>query len=122
MTKLQILNNNVPCLLHTKADLNSVPLLAQSRYILLLSRRHTAALDPKTADMVMTLTDRLVRERGLTALMVTHNLRYATEYGDRLVMLHGGERVLDVRGDEKRATGVPDVLDLFNRISVECGN
>lgn len=89
---------------------------------LLLLDEHTAALDPKTADMVMALTDRLVRERGLSALMVTHNLRYATEYGDRLVMLHGGESVLDVRGDEKRATGVPDVLDLFNRISVECGN
>lgn len=89
---------------------------------ILLLDEHTAALDPKTADMVMALTDRIVREKRLTALMVTHNLRYATTYGDRLVMLHEGQCVLDVCGEEKAGTDVPDVLDLFNRISVECGN
>lgn len=70
----------------------------------------------------MQLTGRLVREKGLTTLMVTHNLRYALEYGDRLLMLHEGRAVLDKCGGEKRALQLSDVLGLFNQISVECGN
>lgn len=89
---------------------------------LLILDEHTAALDPKSSETVMQLTDRLVREKGVTTLMVTHNLRYALEYGDRLLMMHAGTCVLDVKGAEKAATRMEDVLGLFNSISIECGN
>ena len=88
----------------------------------LILDEHTAALDPKTAEVIMQLTGRLVREKGLTTLMVTHNLRYALEYGDRILMLHEGRAVLDKSGEEKRALKLEQVLGLFNQISVECGN
>ena len=88
----------------------------------LILDEHTAALDPKTADLIMELTDRIVREKGLTALMVTHNLRYAAEFGDRLIMMHEGRDVLDLSGAEKERTGVELLLSKFNEISVECGN
>ena len=89
---------------------------------LLLLDEHTAALDPKTAEIVMELTARVVREKHLTTLMVTHNLRHAVEFGDRMIMMHQGHIVLDRNGAEKAATRVEDVLELFNEISVECGN
>lgn len=88
----------------------------------LILDEHTAALDPKTAEIVMELTARVVREKHLTTLMVTHNLRHAVEYGDRMIMMHHGHIVLDRKGAEKAATRVEDVLELFNEISVECGN
>ena len=88
----------------------------------LILDEHTAALDPKTAEIVMELTARVVREKHLTTLMVTHNLRHAVEYGDRMIMMHQGNIVLDRKGAEKAATRVEDVLELFNEISVECGN
>ncbi len=89
---------------------------------LLLLDEHTAALDPKTADTVMELTDRIVRDGQITAIMVTHNLRYAADYGNRMIMMHSGDTVLDVSGEEKAKTTVDDLLGLFNSISVECGN
>ena len=88
----------------------------------LILDEHTAALDPKTAEIVMELTARVVREKHLTTLMVTHNLRHAVEYGDRMIMMHQGHIVLDRKGAEKAATRVEDVLELFNEFSVECGN
>ena len=88
----------------------------------LILDEHTAALDPKTAELIMQLTDRIVREKQLTTLMVTHNLRYALEYGDRLLMMHEGKAVLDRAGDEKKATQLDEILKLFNQISIECGN
>ena len=88
----------------------------------LILDEHTAALDPKTAEIIMELTDRVVREKKLTAIMVTHNLRYAVEYGSRLLMMDRGQVVLDKSGEEKKKLVVDDVLQLFNRISVECGN
>ena len=88
----------------------------------LLLDEHTAALDPKTAVVIMRLTDRIVREKKLTALMVTHNLRYALEYGGRILMMHQGGIVLDRSGEEKRGLSIDDVLKIFNEISVECGN
>ena len=54
--------------------------------------------------------------------MVTHNLRFAVEYGDRLLMMHQGHAVMDKKGDEKANTKVDDILDMFNAISIECGN
>lgn len=88
----------------------------------LILDEHTAALDPKTADRIMELTDQVVREKKLTALMVTHNLRYAVEYGSRILMMDKGQIVLDKSGEEKRATTVNDLLGIFNQISIECGN
>lgn len=89
---------------------------------LLILDEHTAALDPKSSENVMELTDKLVREKKLTAVMVTHNLRYAVDYGDRLVMMHKGIAVKDAVYHEKDACTVEDLLKLFNQISVECGN
>lgn len=88
----------------------------------LILDEHTAALDPKTAEIIMELTDKIVREKHLTTIMVTHNLRYAVEYGDRLLMMHQGEAVLDLTGREKENMQVEDLLDKFNQISIECGN
>ena len=87
----------------------------------LILDEHTAALDPKTADAVMALTDKVVREKKLTAVMVTHNLRYAVEYGDRILMMNQGRAVLDRAGEEKRKTSMDDILAMFNQISIECG-
>lgn len=89
---------------------------------LILLDEHTAALDPKSADIVMALTDRLIREKQLTAIMVTHNLRYAVEFGSRTVMMHDGGIVLDVSGGERKALTIDDYLAKFNEISIECGN
>ncbi len=88
----------------------------------LILDEHTAALDPKTADIIMELTDKVVKEKHLTTLMVTHNLRYAVEYGNRLIMMHKGGIVIDKSGEDKKKTGVNDILDVFNEISIECGN
>lgn len=88
----------------------------------LILDEHTAALDPKTAEVIMALTDRIVTEKKLTVLMVTHNLRYALEYGNRLIMMHQGGIVLDKQGAEKEQTAIDDVLKVFNEISIECGN
>ena len=88
----------------------------------LILDEHTAALDPKTAEVNMELTNKLVKEKKLTTIMVTHNLRYAVEYGDRLLMMLEGKAILDKNGDEKERTRVEDVLDIFNAISVESGN
>ena len=88
----------------------------------LILDEHTAALDPKTADAARALTDRVVREKQLTALMVTHNLRYAVEYGNRILMMNQGHVVLDRAGEEKKNTSMDDILGMFNQISIECGN
>lgn len=88
----------------------------------LILDEHTAALDPKTAEVVMTLTDKIVREKHLTTLMVTHNLRYAVEYGDRLLMMHQGHIIIDKAGEEKKQVRVEDLLETFTAISVELGN
>ena len=88
----------------------------------LILDEHTAALDPKTAEIIMELTDKVVREKKLTAMMVTHNLRYAVEYGDRLIMMNQGRVVMDKDGAEKTATSIDDILGVFNQISIECGN
>lgn len=88
----------------------------------LILDEHTAALDPKTADKIMELTDRIVKEKKLTTLMVTHNLRYAVDYGSRLIMMHQGHNVMDYKGAEKQNIKIDDILEKFNKISIECGN
>lgn len=88
----------------------------------LILDEHTAALDPKTAEVIMELTDKVVHEKNLTTIMVTHNLRFAVEYGSRLLMMHQGRAVIDKAGEEKSAVQIDDILDKFNEISIECGN
>lgn len=88
----------------------------------LILDEHTAALDPKTAEIIMELTGKIVKEKKLTAIMVTHNLRYAVEYGDRILMMHQGQNVMDCAGAEKAAVSIDDILAKFNEISIECGN
>lgn len=88
----------------------------------LILDEHTAALDPKTADLIMKLTDEIVKEKNLTTIMVTHNLRYAVEYGNRLLMMHEGKAILDKSAEEKASMNVQDILGVFTEISIECGN
>ena len=82
---------------------------------LLLLDEHTAALDPKTAENVLSLTDRLVTTHQLTTLMITHNMRDALRFGNRLIMMHGGRIVVDVRNEEKKNLTVADLLGLFEK-------
>lgn len=81
---------------------------------LLLLDEHTAALDPKTASVVMSITERIVLEERLTTLMITHNMRDAIRYGDRLIMLHAGNIILDISGEEKKNLTVTDLLEKFS--------
>ena len=89
---------------------------------LLIHDEHTAALDPKSADTVMQLTDKFVRASKITTMMVTHNLRFAVEYGTRLIMMHEGKCIVDIRGEEKKKANVDDLLNIFYEISIEVGN
>ena len=81
---------------------------------LLLLDEHTAALDPKTADKVLKLTEEIVSRDKLTTLMVTHNMRNAIEYGNRIIMMDAGRVVVDIRGEEKKNLTVKDLLEKFN--------
>lgn len=89
---------------------------------LLILDEHTAALDPRSSETVMELTQQFVTEKKITTLMVTHNLKYAVRYGDRLLMMHKGECVIDAAGDSKKNYAIDDLLKVFNSISLECGN
>ena len=89
---------------------------------LLILDEHIAALDPKSSEIVMKLTNDLVLKNNITTMMVTHNLRFAAEYGNRLVMLHSGNAILDIRDEEKKNTKVEDLLKIFDEISIETGN
>lgn len=81
---------------------------------LLLLDEHTAALDPKTADKVLQLTEEIVARDNLTTLMVTHNMKNAIQYGNRLIMMDAGRVVVDIRGEEKKSLTVRDLLEKFN--------
>ena len=81
---------------------------------LLLLDEHTAALDPKTAAKVLELTEKLVNENHLTTFMVTHNMRDALKYGNRLIMMCDGKIIFDVEGEEKKKLEVKDLLEKFN--------
>ena len=89
---------------------------------LLLLDEHTAALDPKSSDTIMNLTQKVVDEKNITTLMVTHNLKHAVTYGDRTIMMHEGNIVIDVKSEEKKKKSIDDYLHIFNEISIEYGN
>jgi putative ABC transport system ATP-binding protein len=84
---------------------------------LLLLDEHLAALDPKTAEIVMALTARLVAERKLTTLMITHNMQDAIRWGNRLLMMHAGRVILDIAGAAKAALTVPGLVAKFHEAS-----
>ncbi|MEE1073116.1 MAG: ATP-binding cassette domain-containing protein, partial [Cellulosilyticum sp.] len=84
---------------------------------LLLLDEHTAALDPKTAHKVLSITEQIINEQGLTALMVTHNMKDAIRLGNRLIMMHEGRIIYDVEGEEKKNLKVEDLLKKFETVS-----
>jgi len=86
---------------------------------ILLLDEHTAALDPRTAAFVLELTCRIVEEANLTTMMVTHSMRQALDVGQRTVMLHQGQVVLDVHGEERKGLDVPDLLNMFAQVRGE---
>ncbi len=86
---------------------------------ILLLDEHTAALDPRTADFVLQLTAKIVAEKKLTTMMVTHSMKQALEVGDRTVMLHQGNVVLDVSGEERKNLTVHDLLHMFEKVRGE---
>lgn len=86
---------------------------------LLLLDEHTAALDPKTAAKVLELTDQIIAEKKLTAMMVTHNMKDAIVHGNRLIMMHNGRIIFDVSGEEKKNLTVETLLEKFSQSSGE---
>jgi putative tryptophan/tyrosine transport system ATP-binding protein len=86
---------------------------------ILLLDEHTTALDPRTADFVLELTQRIVKEKQLTTMMVTHSMRQALDVGDRTIMLHQGQVVLDVSGEQRQGLDVPDLLAMFEKVRGE---
>lgn len=92
---------------------------AMNKPKLLLLDEHTAALDPKTAEKVLEITQRIVTENNLTTLMITHNMRDAIKYGNRLIMLYEGKIAFDVSGEEKKNLTVKQLLELFNKAKID---
>lgn len=84
---------------------------------LLLLDEHTAALDPKTSAKVLSISDRIIKENHLTAMMVTHNMNDAINYGNRLIMMHEGRVILDISGEEKKQLTVEILLHKFEEVS-----
>ena len=97
----------------------ALPLLMASlqKPKLLLLDEHTAALDPKTAAKVLDATEKIVSRDNLTTLMITHNMKDAIAYGNRLIMMYNGHIVIDVSGEEKKKLTVPQLLELFSKVS-----
>ncbi len=91
-------------------------MMVLSRPDLILLDEHTAALDPKNAAIVLELTDRFISEYRLTAMMITHNMSHAIEYGNRLLMMDKGEIIFDVEGEEKKALTVERLIEKFHEI------
>lgn len=86
---------------------------------LLLLDEHTSALDPKTAEKVLNITQNIISKHNLTAMMVTHNMRNAIQYGNRLIMMYNGKILIDVSGEEKQKLRVADLLDMFAKAAGE---
>ncbi|MDO4466508.1 MAG: ABC transporter ATP-binding protein [Bacillota bacterium] len=86
---------------------------------LLLLDEHTAALDPKTAAKVLETTDQIVKKGNLTTLMITHNMKDAIAHGNRLIMMHEGKIILDIKGEEKKNLTVEQLLHMFEKVSGE---
>lgn len=90
---------------------------SMNRPKILLLDEHTAALDPKTAEKVLRITDKIVNENKLTTLMITHNMTDALTHGNRLIMMNQGKIIVDVKGEDKKKLTVSDLLELFTKAS-----
>ena len=114
-TMTQYLAENAREVMAVEIDKNLIPILSDT-----LSAYDNVSI--LNADILKVDIAKIVEEKKLTTIMVTHNLRYAIEYGNRLVMMHQGNAILDKKGEEKAKMSVDDILALFNEISIECGN
>ena len=83
----------------------------------LLLDEHTAALDPKTAAKVLEITDEIVKKNSLTTIMITHNMKDAIKYGNRLIMMNKGNIVADINGKEKQKLTIEQLLEMFSKAS-----
>ena len=90
-----------------------------SKPTILLLDEHIATLDPRTARIVLELTEMIIREEKMTALMVTHNMEHALRYGNRLVMMHQGRIVVDIDGEQKTQLTIDDLVKSFERAAGE---
>lgn len=84
---------------------------------LLLLDEHTAALDPKTSEIILTLSEEIIKEKNMTSLMVTHNLNHAIKTGNRLIMLHRGNIIMDIKGEEKKALTIEKLIESFEKLN-----
>jgi putative ABC transport system ATP-binding protein len=110
------LNDNVEQFSGGQRQALTLLMAVMSKPDLLLLDEHTAALDPSNADLVMQLTLKFTRELGLTTMMVTHNMQHALDYGNRLIMMHKGNIILDVAGEEKKKLTMDSLIEQFRKI------
>ena len=112
------LNDNVDQFSGGQRQALTLLMAVMSKPDLLLLDEHTAALDPANADLVMQLTLKFTREMGLTTMMVTHNMQHALDYGNRLIMMHKGQIILDINGEQKKNLTMEDLIAQFKKIQV----
>lgn len=113
------LYNNVELLSGGQRQALTLIMAVMSKPKVLLLDEHTAALDPKTSEKIMAITRKIVSESKITTLMVTHNLKYALNSGNRLLMMHRGKIVFDVKGKEKRRLDSEKLMNLFEEINIK---
>lgn len=113
------LKNNVALLSGGQRQALTLLMMVMSRPELILLDEHTAALDPRNASRVMELTLQFIEEYNLTAMMITHNMQHAIDYGNRLIMMDRGEIIMDIQGEEKRELTVQLLVDKFHDIRKE---
>ncbi len=110
------LNDNVEQFSGGQRQALTLLMAVMSKPALLLLDEHTAALDPTNAALIMELTRKFAEEYNLTVMMVTHNMQHALDYGNRLLMMDGGEIIYDVRGEEKQQLTLEDLAERFKQI------
>lgn len=113
------LKDNVGLLSGGQRQALTLLMTMQSSPKLLLLDEHTAALDPNAADRIMKMTEDIISSSFLTCMMITHNMQFAIEFGNRLIMMNGGKVIFDVKGDEKKELTVPELISLFKSRSGE---
>ncbi len=113
------LKNNVALLSGGQRQALTLLMMVMSRPQLILLDEHTAALDPRNAAKVMELTFKFINEYNLTAMMITHNMQHAIDFGNRLIMMDKGEIIMDISGDEKKELTVQKLVDKFHEIRKE---
>ncbi|HAS7044252.1 TPA: ABC transporter ATP-binding protein, partial [Vibrio cholerae] len=113
------LGDNIGLLSGGQRQAVSLVMATLSESKLLLLDEHTAALDPRMAAFIIDLTKKIVKEFNLTVMMVTHSMKDALACGDRTVMLHQGQIVLDVTGEQRANMGVPELLEMFSKVRGE---